>query len=169
MVCHTSGAISLSLHLFWCSMDYPNLVCLICISGCIKMFPWSHCLIVSVISYLNLAWMNSEILPRKSPEIISCLINCSQPCFYCRRSWNVSVVEPCLLPTHILGFSPYLCSREIYAPVFHNSNVSLPFAQTKLECFLLLLFTTCSCLLFDAYNYVSYVYLCQTRYCLTIF
>ena len=84
-------------------------------------------------SYLQLKWMNSAILPSQSPDLLPWFTNFFCLWFYCHNSWDVHAVEPCLLPTHLLEYSPYLFSQDIWALVLHNSNTSLPFAQTKVE------------------------------------
>ena len=169
MLCHASGVISLDLHLCWCSMDYHNIVCLIRISGFRKLCLWSHCPIVYVFLICSLhEW-----------TVKSCLAN--HQIFFL----DLQTFSACDFIVIILGM--YMPLSLVYCPVifwniflifsvgifvlcfFCNSNTSLPFSQTKLEWFIVLIYAPCYFLLFDAYEPVSYVYWCQIYYCLKHF
>ena len=110
-------------------MDYPIIVCLIRISGCRKLCPWSHCLIGSVLSYLQLAWMNSAILSSQLPYLLSCLTKCFRLCFYRHHSCIVRAVEPCLFPLIFLNLLLIYAVR-IFVPWF-STTVTPPFHLDK--------------------------------------
>ena len=153
--------VSLDLHLYWCSIDYTNIVRFTRISDYRRICPWSHRPIVSVLSYWLLVQTNSAIMSSQSPDLLSCLINCFRSGFYHYHYWNVRAVEPCLSPTHIFKSCPLFFSLKICALIFRNSNTSFAFAQTIMVWFLQPLYAPCSCFFLGAYYPVSYVYLCQ--------
>ena len=120
-------------------------------------------------SFIFAACMDEQCNPIQPITISSFLLDKMLPLvllsssfLYCTCCWAL------FISPNIFESSPYLCSQDICALVFHNSNTSLPFGQKKIDWFLILVFPPCSCLIFDAYDPVSYVYLCQIYDCLTL-
>ena len=164
MVCRTFGEILLVLHLYWYSMDYPNLVCLVCISDTRILCLWNHCPTKPVISYWPLAQMNSLILSIKSPVLLSFSINYYCSYFYHCHFSTVRSVKPCLLPTRLLQFFPLSCNLDIYAPVSRNSSTFLIFAKTRMEWNFSNIYPPFSCFLLVVFYIFSYSCWCQIYY-----
>ena len=123
-------------------MEYLNLIFLILILGYIKLLPWIHYPIVSVIYCRLLAQINSVILPIQSPDLIYFLLKCFHLSFFCLHFFTVHVVEPCLFPTQILVSFLQFCSMRICEPVFHNSSIFLPFLPKIMEWILCIIYPT---------------------------